>query len=114
MRKSVPEMKCWPQVTCLRLFKRGGEALSVFCLLGLQGAGGGQEGGWSAWCVCMCARGAPSCLLFNSRKTGESQLGWQELAQRLLSSGALPSTLFQAGIYNLGIREVTAAATSAD
>ena len=33
MRKSVPEMKCWPQVTCLRLFKRGGEVLSVFCLL---------------------------------------------------------------------------------
>lgn len=64
----------------------------------------------------VCARvwGALSCLLFNSRKTGESQLGWQELAQRLLSSGAPPSAPFQAGIYNLGIGEVTAVATSAD
>ena len=74
----------------------------------------GQEGGFVPLvCVRVCGE-ALSCLLFNSRKTEESQLGWQELAQRLFSSGAPPSAPFQAGIYNLGIGEVTAAATSAN
>lgn len=49
MRKSDPEMKCLPWVTCLRLSKRE-ERLFLFCAhpvvsLGLQGDGVGLVGG---------------------------------------------------------------------
>ena len=70
LRKSVPEMRCWPQVTCLRLFKRGGEAFPVFCLLGLQGGGGGQEGGFVPLvCVRVCGElSRVSCLIPGRQK----------------------------------------------
>lgn len=92
----------------------------MFCLLGLQGDGGGLEGGTVLLaCVCVCVRAREASPVPHPTPGRQERASWGGRRWGRACFSQMPHSIspFQAGILvldNLGVREGTAAATSAN